>query len=53
MRGFGPDVVSVVGPTRGLTIGYLLYWYLVVCTVESLSLFFILNLFVLDDTSII
>ena len=56
MRGLGPNVVSVVGPYRGLTVEFLLLWYSVVSTVESLPLFYLLFIsrFVLlgDDTSI-
>ena len=37
MRGLGPDVVSVVG-----SVGFLLLGYLVIYTVESLSLFYLL-----------
>ena len=37
MRGFGPDAVSAVRPTR---VRLLLLRYSVVCTVESLSLFY-------------
>ena len=51
MRELGPDAMSVVGLTR-----VLLFQYAVVCTVESLSLFYLLlylDLYVLeDDTSI-
>ena len=39
MSGLGPDVVSVIGTLRGLTVGFLLLWHSVVCTVESLSFF--------------
>ena len=54
MRGSGPDGVSVVGPTRGLTVGFLLLQYSFVYIVEFL--FFIsvlyLDLFLIgDDTS--
>ena len=37
MSGLGLDVVSVIGTLRGLTVGFLLLWHSVVCTVESLS----------------
>ena len=37
MRGLGPDVVSLVGPT-----GVLLLRYPVVYTVEAISLFYLL-----------
>ena len=50
-RGFWPGVVSVVGLT-GIKLGFLLLRYSVVCTGESLSLyfsFFILDLFVLKN----
>ena len=52
MRGFGPDVVSVVWPARVQLFGFLLFKYSVVYTVESLSLFisFIyLNLYLIGD----
>ena len=38
MRGLGPDVLSVVGPTGVLTVGIYLLQYSVVYSVESLSL---------------
>ena len=49
MRGLGPDAVSFVW---GLKVGFILLLYSVVCTVESLSLFYlllILDVFVLGD----
>ena len=40
---------------RGLSVGFILFLYSVVCTLESLSLFYLafnLDLYVQDDTSI-
>ena len=51
MRRLGPDVVSVVSP-RGLTVGYILFRFSVVCTVESLSLFLSAFNILCDNTSI-
>ena len=42
MRGQGSNVVSVVWPHWSLTVGFLLIRYAVLCTVESLSLDYLL-----------
>ena len=42
MRWFGSDTASVVGHTGGLTVGFLLLCYSVVCTVVSFVCLFLL-----------
>ena len=54
MRWLGPDALAIVRP-KGLTIGFLLLRYSVVCTVKvllfALTPFFNLNLYVLEENS--
>ena len=46
MSWYGPEALAVVRPTGGLPFGFLLLQYSVLCTVESLSLIYLL--FILD-----
>ena len=45
MRWLGPDALAVCRAHRGLPVGFLLLWYSVLFTVESL---FLLNLLVIS-----
>ena len=38
----GPDALTVCGAHQGLPVGFILLWYPVLFTVESLSLFYLL-----------
>ena len=42
MRWYGPDALAVCRAHWGLPVGFLLLWYSVLFTVESLSLFYLL-----------
>ena len=42
MRWLGPDALAVCRAHRGLPVGFLLLWYSVLFTVESLSLLYLL-----------
>ena len=42
MRWEGPDALAVCQAHRGLPVGFLLLWYSVLFTIESLSLLYLL-----------
>ena len=42
MRWLGPEALAVCRAHRGLPVGFLLLWYSVLFTVESLSLHYLL-----------
>ena len=52
MRWKGPDALAVCLAHRGLPVGFLLLWYSVLFTVESISLLYLV-LYVLGDNALI
>ena len=53
MRWYGPDALAVNLAHWGLPVGFLLLRYSVLFTVESISLLYLLDLYVLEDDALI